>query len=223
MPNTLLFCTLAQLVLDRPGRYRLLDELGLDFCCGGRTALSQACARKGLDAMTVARSLIAVEDRPGDSAEALRRVTDHIDHVHHRYVRQVLPRLQSLLDAVPEEPRMLRLRKLFAQLSTELMDHMLDEERVVFAFARAADNALPDAGMTQHINTMIQEHDDSGHELERIRHLTEDYTPGLEASDASRALMDAFRELDADLHKHVYEENSLLFPLAMSIAAQRRK
>ena len=45
--------TVAELVLDRPSRARLFEQLGLDYCCGGKRSLGDACEAKGLDADTV--------------------------------------------------------------------------------------------------------------------------------------------------------------------------
>jgi regulator of cell morphogenesis and NO signaling len=221
MSNPLLFCTLAQLVVDRPGRYRRLNELGLDFCCTGRKALSQACAEQQLDPAEVSRELMEVPDNLADATDALHFIADHIDHVHHAYVRQAMPRLRGLLLDDSVGPKSCKLRELIERLEGELMEHMLDEERTVFVFARSPGTA-PDPQMSAQIHTMIQEHDDSGHELERIRHMTDDYAPAPEASAPYQALMQALRELDTDMHKHIYEENNLLFPLALSLATRMR-
>jgi regulator of cell morphogenesis and NO signaling len=222
MANDLFCCTLAQLVVERPGRYRILRELGLDFCCGGRKTLSQACSEQGLDAGSAARSLAEAENLSDDAADAIRGIADHIDHVHHTFVRQALPRLRDLLAAESADPRIARIRPLVERLEAELMDHLLDEERTVFIFARSAGHAAPDPRLSAQINTMIQEHDDSGHGLERIRHLTNDYAAAPEDPQGYCAVMEALRELDADMHRHVYEENNLLFPLALTIAARMR-
>lgn len=221
MSNPLLFCTLAQLVVDRPGRYRRLNELGLNFCCAGRKTLSQACAEQQLDAAHVSRELMDLPANATDAADALHFIADHIDHVHHTYVRQAMPRLREMLKDDSIGPKSSMLRELIERLEGELMQHMLDEERTVIAFARSPGTA-PDPQMSAHIHTMIQEHDESGHELERIRHQTDDYTPAPEATPAYQALMQAIRELDTDLHKHIYEENNLLFPLALSLATRMR-
>ena len=222
MPNSLLFCTLAQLVLERPARHRRLSEMGLDFCCAGRKTLSQACAEGKLDAAAAARSLMEIQPQSWDMMDALRCIADHIDTLHHAYVRRAMPRLHVMAQELPADPRRAKLGELIDHLSGELMQHLLDEERTVFVFARSGGGTAPDARMSAQIQQMIQEHDHSGHELERIRHLTEDYAVGPDATAEYRALMLALRELDSDLHKHIYEENNLLFPLALLAAARMR-
>ena len=41
--------TVAELVVDRPSRARLFEQLGLDYCCGGRQPLGEACTNRGLN------------------------------------------------------------------------------------------------------------------------------------------------------------------------------
>jgi len=39
----------ADLVLAVPSRARVFEELGIDYCCGGRKSLAVACRTRGLD------------------------------------------------------------------------------------------------------------------------------------------------------------------------------
>ena len=40
--------TVADLVLEQPSRARVFEELGVDYCCGGKQSLSTACDARGL-------------------------------------------------------------------------------------------------------------------------------------------------------------------------------
>ncbi len=51
--------TIGQLVTERPGRSRVFETLGIDYCCGGNRPLKEVCAEKGLDAPTALRMLDA--------------------------------------------------------------------------------------------------------------------------------------------------------------------
>lgn len=39
----------SDLVVERPGRSRVFEELGIDYCCGGGVPLAEARAGVGLD------------------------------------------------------------------------------------------------------------------------------------------------------------------------------
>ena len=49
--------TLADLVVNNASRARILDRLGLDYCCGGTETLGHACTRLGLDTTDVVAAL----------------------------------------------------------------------------------------------------------------------------------------------------------------------
>ena len=49
MSNVMKEETVGHLVVERPSRARVFEQLGLDYCCGGNKSLSQACREKGLD------------------------------------------------------------------------------------------------------------------------------------------------------------------------------
>jgi iron-sulfur cluster repair protein YtfE (RIC family) len=56
--------TITELLLDRPARARLFQKLGIDFCCGGKLSLEDACRRKSLNPETTLEALL-IEDRAG--------------------------------------------------------------------------------------------------------------------------------------------------------------
>src|SRR4029079_17288849 len=95
--------TVGELVAERPARSRVFEELGIDYCCGGKLPLAEACARRGLDVDAVRRSL-ETEDAAGvpdgtDSQQApLAELCNHIVVTHHDLLRRELPRLCNLLD-----------------------------------------------------------------------------------------------------------------------------
>jgi regulator of cell morphogenesis and NO signaling len=44
--------------------------------------------------------------------------------------------------------------------------------------------------------------------------MTDGYTPPADACPTDRALLGGLAELEADLHRHIHEENNILFPRA---------
>lgn len=39
--------TVGQLVVERPGRARVFERFGIDYCCGGKAPLAKACKARG--------------------------------------------------------------------------------------------------------------------------------------------------------------------------------
>ena len=65
--------TVADLVLEQPSRARVFEELGVDYCCGGKQSLSAACDARGLavdDAVTALESVSGAPAGERDWASA---------------------------------------------------------------------------------------------------------------------------------------------------------
>ena len=76
MSSSLLDQSLGSIACDIPGATRVFHSHRLDFCCGGGKSLRDACARKGIDANTVASELLALtacSAPPRDSWSRSRR------------------------------------------------------------------------------------------------------------------------------------------------------
>ena len=93
--------TLADVVTEAPGSARVLEAFGLDYCCGGRRTLGDACTAKGLDPTTVIDALADVERGPQPDWAGMgpAELVDHLEATHHAYLHSEFPRLEALVDA----------------------------------------------------------------------------------------------------------------------------
>lgn len=66
------------------------------------------------------------------------------------------------------------------------------------------------------IRVMMQEHDDHGASLRRLRELATDFVPPPEACATWRALYAGLRRLESELVEHIHLENNILFPRALN-------
>jgi regulator of cell morphogenesis and NO signaling len=222
--------TVAELVLERPSRARVFEQLGLDYCCGGKRSLEDACRRRGLDAGTVLTMLSAAEQESVEPAtdwvEApLGELCDHIVERHHEYLRRELPRLSTLLEKVERAhgkdlSTARDLRATFEQLRTALEQHLADEEQELFPAIRVLEKGGElDGSFAAAVAASEAEHDDVGELLEALSALTGGYDTARALCNTHRATLEALHELELDLHRHVHEENNILFPRALARAA----
>src|SRR4051812_15054457 len=122
--------SVGQLVVERPGRSRVFETLGIDYCCGGRKTLAQACRDKGLDLVTVQGLLDTDGGGPADderdlSGATLTELADQIEQTHHAYLKHELPRLRALLRKVAavhgeRHPWLVDLAAIFASFAWEM-------------------------------------------------------------------------------------------------------
>ena len=237
MSHPALLMTVGQLVSERPERAALFERLGIDYCCCDRQALGEACEHGHVDPKQVLSGLVQLEsagpvsDETDWSIRPLGELVDHITEKHHAYLNDALPRLSYLINKVWEahvrlHPELSDVAEEFAALRTELERHMQDEERVLFPLCRSietAGSARPGGkrSLLEMIHRLEDEHVDSSRSFQRLRELTEDFTPPVDGCPTYRVMLSSLAELEEDLRKHVYKENCLLFPRALEMEAGR--
>lgn len=228
--------TVGQLVAERPSRARVFEKFGIDYCCGGRKPLDQACRDRAVDVKAVLDELRRNDERRAPEQDwavlGLTGLADHIEQTHHDSLRQELPRLDFLTHKVAaahgqRHPELLRLRDVFSAFKTELLNHMQKEELVVFPLCRRLQAGEVEApasgvGLRRPIDVLTHEHDDAGEALAEMRRLTSGFEPPADACNTYRALLDSLKELEADMHQHVHLENNVLFPAALEAYAALR-
>ena len=224
--------SVGQLVVNRPPRARIVEKFGIDYCCGGKKTLRQACLDKGVDLEKVLFALDiadSVSEPPARdwAAASLTELADHIEQTHHAYLKSELPRLAGLIDRVANvhgatHPELREVRDIFAAFCDELEQHMAKEEQIFFPFCRELESASAAphfhcGSIENPIRVMISEHDDAGRALADMRRLTHDYAPPEGACNTYRAVLSSLAELEADMHQHVHKENNILFPKAIEL------
>lgn len=219
-----------------PARSRVFESLGIDYCCGGKRPLAEVCRSKGLDPVRVLGMLreaeaeaVAVPAGVDPDAMGLAELCDHIERVHHDYLRDELPRLDFMTRKVAavhgeHEPRLLEIREVFEGFRDEIVSHTREEEAVVFPLIRdlarlAGEGTVAGGGgkLGEALGRLEREHERAGGALERLSELSDRHTPPEWACNTFRALYDALGRLERNMHQHVHKENNVLFPRALAI------
>lgn len=230
--------TVRDIALENPASVRVFEKFGIDYCCGGRMPLAEACANRNLNLDEVLASLegaagLAVAEGPDWARASLARLAAHIVETHHAYVRQELPRLYELAAKVVRRHGDTReelpaIQAKLAELGAELIAHMGKEEVVLFPYIGGYEQYAAGKGpqprnsfgsVSKPIAMMTQEHDLAGALMAQIRRLSGDYTPPEGACPTFRAFYAGLLEFEQDLHRHVHLENNILFPRAMALEA----
>ena len=215
----------------------IFERFGIDFCCGGRRTLADACHDASADPAEVLRAVDALPPLQVDDDDVTRwpivRLLDHIVEVHHTYVRSALPRISGYLAKLEEvhgarHPELARVGTIFDRVRVELEQHLLKEEQVLFPYMRdLAEHAETACGTLQSpfgtvqnpIRMMEHEHQDVGDAVHEIRALTDGYTPPADGCTTYRVGLAELEQFERDLHRHVHLENNVLFPKAIELEA----
>ena len=210
---------LADLAIRLPGASRVFHRHRLDFCCGGRRSLAEACEAKGLDLAAV-RGELARETASPEQADLtqapLGALVDHIVSHFHEPLHTELPELERMARKVEavhgDKPGCpLGLGNHLAAVTQSLEQHMAKEEQVLFPMIRGGQGA----GAAGPVLVMEREHDEHAIDLARIRELTGDNVPPPHACTTWRALYLRLDALERDLMDHIHLENNILFPRAL--------
>ena len=235
MSNRLDSPTVRDIVATDFRAAEVFERFGIDFCCGGRRPFDDACRSAAADPAVVLEALSAIWRSHGEgddvSSWPLDRLIDHIETTHHAYVRRALPAIARHLGKVLEahgdrHPELVRIGQAFAEMSDELQQHMIKEERVLFPYVRdlvdrqraACGYAISPFGTVENpIRMMEREHREAAGTLQLIRELTGGYAVPSDGCSTYTVCMAELAQFERDLHLHVHLENNVLFPRAVAL------
>jgi len=214
----------------------VFSSYGIDFCCGGKISVAQACANSGTDETKVINELEALQYNMGSAAHdfdswKIDFLSDYIINTHHQYVSKAIPQILPLAQKVAEvhgahHSEVVVINDLFNQLANELLMHMQKEEMVLFPYikklvASEAAGSCNDpscfGSIASPISVMEQEHETAGIILKQLYRLSNGYTAPDDACNTFRVLYGKLKEFEDDLHLHVHLENNILFPKAIEL------
>lgn len=232
--------TVADIVVSYPAARAVFEQLGIDYCCGGKQPLKTAAQNVGftveqiMDALTEA--IEASETGQAEvrdwKSESLTELISHIEQRHHTFMRQQLPRLTDLLEKVfaahkQRHGQMLAsLGKVLAALRSDVEMHLVKEEQILFPYIRQIEAYEQDRGTAPQIHCgsiqnpirqMEYEHDEVAAALAQMHRLTDDFKLPADACNSFRELYDGLRDLETDLHEHIHLENNILFPRTVEL------
>lgn len=229
-PRELLQKTVAEIALAVPQAIEVFNRHHLDYCCGGKKPLAEACERAGLDLQQIIQEIETVQQGArvsnGIRFETLEPslLIDFIVQHHHQYVREAIPQIVELLSRVVEahgqdKPELSNVRALFIDLADELLHHLPKEEEILFPaikqFLKAshAEGFAIRASVQAPVVVMEYEHEEAGNLVKAIRLLTNNYTVHEGACPTFRLTYTMLEEFDKDLMQHIHLENNVLFPM----------
>ena len=188
--ETLAQQAVGQIVAERPGRAQVFEQLGIEYCCGGKSLLADACHEKELDVKRVATEIAIYDASHPETATnwtraSLSELVDHIITAHHDYLRAALPRLTYLTNRVKsahraDYPELVELEAAFSQMRAGMEEHTRKEEELLFPCIKQLERGeAPNEGglIARAVAVMEAEHTAAGDALGEIRALTHDFTP----------------------------------------------
>jgi regulator of cell morphogenesis and NO signaling len=211
----------------------VFNEAGIDFCCGGKKSLDQACREKNVNPDELKRKLQNIESFPDTSTHNFNEwdlsfLSDYIVNAHHKYVRRSLPELLLYTQKIAKvhggnHPELAEVAELISQVNRELIQHMEKEETILFPAIKEVQNSDSQdskAIITDEIEHLSGEHEFAGGAMDKINEITGGYNVPEDGCNSYRLAFKLLKEFEDDLHIHVHLENNILFPKALETAKQ---
>lgn len=160
----------------------------------------------------------------------LSHVIEYVVGKHHGFLRTQTQSIEQLIDQLFEtnqgNKRIEELRRLNRTLSSELMDHMSKEEDLLFpaiiSLEQAARLKAPDCRLLpfkieNRIRLMMLEDEGTVYLLKHFTQGLLAYQPPPESQAIYQHLSAAIHVFENDLKRHIYVENTILFPKAIEV------
>ena len=228
--------TVGQIVTEDPRKAEIFRKYDIDFCCGGKQPLAQACREKGLDVTKVQEELTSIDSSPADRQQQYDQwqvdfLADYIVNVHHSYLRDNIPLILELSDKIgrvhgENHPEAIEIARLFAEAAVDLQQHLVKEEQELFPYIKKLQQAAqsgedinksPYASATEKLLTYEEEHEEVGGILKQIRLLSNNFKLPDDVCNTYRVTYAKLDEFEQDIHQHIHLENNILFPGALDL------
>jgi regulator of cell morphogenesis and NO signaling len=214
---------------------KVFESFGVDFCCGGKKTISDACSEKSIDPYILINELEKIEELNATGSHygnwEVDFLIDYIVNNHHWYVVNSVSTIehhfQQVITAHGEKyPALAKIESIFAELKNELLNHLVKEEKMLFPYIKklqvAYKNGLelpfpPFGSVGSPIRITESEHEHAGRFMEEISRLANSYEPPKDACGRFKLLYAELKDFENDLHMHVHLENNILFPKAVKL------
>jgi regulator of cell morphogenesis and NO signaling len=220
--------------------YRTADVFkkhGINYCCGGKLPLKEACAARHVDIndlleeLTQATKTVSLPNSLQYDQWKVDFLADYIINVHHQYMKQAIPALEGAMlsfvnSHLKQYPQLGKIQEVFAELVRQMLLNNQQEEESIFPYIKLIANAhhrkesygsLFVKTMRKPLSNLEAENNNISYLLGRLRSLTHHYTFPENACTNHRVVFHKLHEFDNDLVQHKHLENNILFPKASEL------
>jgi regulator of cell morphogenesis and NO signaling len=206
----------------------VFKEAGIDFCCGGKKSIAESCLELGINSADLIEKLKMLNSSSPSPSQNFKEwdltfLCDYIVNTHHKYVLKSLPELVHYTQKISlvhgeRHPELIEVAGLFARINTELLQHMRNEEEILFPAVKERVKTGSETSMkviVYEISRLSGEHEFAGGAMDRIKVITNNYLLPADSCNTYKVTFKLLEEFEDDLHIHVHLENNILFPKAL--------
>jgi len=236
-PFDLLDNTVAGIVRSDYRAADVFKKYGINYCCSGNISLRESCLQKQINPDFILEELeeatkdITIPNSVNFAAWKTDFLVDYIVNIHHNYLYQALPVLESQMISFTENhknkfPELPELVEIFKELAAALRSHNRYEEEIIFPYIKQIENThrrkesygnLFVRTLRKPLGNVEAEHKKISAILKDLRQLTNNYREPEKACTNHKVIFHKLKELDNDMMQHKHLENNILFPRAIQM------
>lgn len=203
-------------------------EYNIDFCCGGDRPLAEALIEQKISEEEIIGELnTAYEEFKNKEVEgidwrtaSMKDLIEFIVNKHHTFMKNELPITSSLLNKIlkvhyiDHGKTLSRLHKLFNNLKSEIEEHLVKEEELLFPAILEYEKNPSQHLLEKAIGVMKEtedEHNNAGDILKEMRKITNSYKTPSNGCNSFKRTYEKLQEIESDLFMHIHLENNILF------------
>ncbi len=215
----------------------VFQQYGIDFCCGGKISLREACHIKQASLDEILQQLMNLDktstSRMDDNYHEWdpASLIDCLENNHHHFVKTKTGEIEAYCEKVANvhgkrHPENISIFHAFVGLDRDLNHHLQTEENKAFSLirkiSRQKEENQPVAADLKHqlcdeLHRMETEHEHVIEIMGHIRHLSNDFTPPPEACTTYSILYQNLADFEKILKNIVHIENNILFQKAEAL------
>ncbi len=214
--------SIGEVVVELPKATEVFKKFGIDFCCGGHRKLDAVIEEQKVDRVALYEQLdqlyqerISGYEGKGNRFDEMspEELTVYIEDSHHVYMRKVLPEILNYLNTLlrvhgKKHGELFDLYRVYGVLKTDLEQHLLKEESMLFPDFNDEDNNKQE--IVRLTKTIMEEHEAAGELLQQMRVITRNYQLPADACQTFERTYQLLEEMEDDLHQHIHLENNIL-------------
>ena len=225
----------ADIVRDDYRIAAVFKKHGINYCCGGKVSLLDACTIKNIDPTALQKEIkdatrnLVISNSILFDQWKIDFLIDYIINIHHAYLSITLPSIQASLSSFAvshqkQMPEINNIIELITDLSTLILSQNTHEEEIIFPYIKRLDTTyrrkepygnLFVRTLRKPLKNMEIESKKVGELLDQLRNSTKYYQFPPNACTNLQVNFNLLKELDENISQHKYLENNILFPKAI--------
>jgi regulator of cell morphogenesis and NO signaling len=217
----------------------VLHFFGISFYKYSDQTLDQVCDEKGISKelfVSQIESLTELDKHQNNLVQIIDEypvdlIIEYLKHSHHKFVKQRLPYLSELINALNEEhfvqaPEARDLKFIFPTFVKDFIEHLYEEEDELFSYIMWINRLLKTKQKTSAfdinqkiaknaLQTHALEHGQQMTGMEGIKKITNNYQPAATADLLIEVIYTELQQFEKELYTHAKIENEVFFPKAL--------